>query len=146
MWQKQLNASRVIAGVSLFMLAYGIRILEKKTQNITKYSQGNKMKKTFIVFISLLFISMGTATISFAKNDKQKSLPPGLQKKAAKGQSLPPGWQNKLVVGERLERDIYDSGEIVASDKKGLVTISIEGKLVKLVKDTREIVEILNGK
>ena len=44
-----------------------------------------------------------------------------------------------------LEKDIYDQGKIVATDSKGLVTISIQGRLVKLAEDTREIVDILNG-
>jgi len=75
---------------------------------------------------------------------KAKLLPLGLQKKIEKGQSLPPGWQKKLIVGERLESSIYQQGDIVIPlDSKGLLTISLEGKLVRLVKATREIVEIL---
>lgn len=104
------------------------------------------MKKLLIVCSFLAFLVFGLSGISYAKNDKEKNLPPGLQKKMDRGQSLPPGWQKKLVVGEVLEPEIYDQGVIVATDHKGLVTINIEGKLVRLVKDTREIVDILNGK
>ena len=78
-------------------------------------------------------------------NNKAKTLPYGLQKKLEKGQSLPPGWEKKLKVGYHLEKDIYRQGAIVVPlDSKGLLTIRLEGKLVRLVEATREIVEILN--
>lgn len=95
--------------------------------------------------IAVSFSFMGIAE---AKNDKEKEkgLPPGLQKKAKKGKPLPPGWQKKLVAGHILERDIYNHGKIIKKvDDKGLITISIEGKLVRLVKNTREIVEIIES-
>ena len=47
----------------------------------------------------------------FSKNsvpkEGSKQLPPGLQKKLARGGSLPPGWQNKLQRGEVLDREVY---------------------------------------
>lgn len=99
---------------------------------------------TFIIFISL------TASPLYAKNDKEKGkgkfnqLPPGLQKKAGKGKPLPPGWQKKLARGEIMDNNIYLHSQIVVPlDSRGLVTIRIEGKLVRLYKATREIVEIL---
>ena len=70
----------------------------------------------------------------YAHNDKNKAkqLPYGLQKKLQKGQSLPPGWQNKLIVGDRLEPAIYRHGDVVVPlDSKGLLTIRLEGKLVR---------------
>lgn len=36
-----------------------------------------------------------------------KALPPGLQKKLARGGSLPPGWQMKLARGEVLDSSLY---------------------------------------
>ena len=78
-------------------------------------------------------------------NNNAKTLPYGLQKKVERGQSLPPGWEKKLKVGYHLERDIYRQGAIVVPlDSRGLLTIRLEGKLVRLVGATREIVEILN--
>ncbi len=101
------------------------------------------MKKTLIVSIALATI-FGLNAVSYAKDDKARSLPPGLQKKAERGQSLPPGWQKKLIVGDILDSDIYRHGKIVTTDDNGLVTISVEGRLIKLVQNTREIVEILD--
>jgi hypothetical protein len=40
-----------------------------------------------------------------AKKSKKKKLPPGLQKKLARGGELPPGWQTKVRRGEVLDAD-----------------------------------------
>ena len=101
-----------------------------------------RLKNLLTALVSISFLMSPL----YAHNDskKAKQLPPGLQKKLAKGQSLPPGWQKKLIVGERLDRGIYQQGDVVVPlDSKGLLTIRLEGKLVRLVKATREIVEIL---
>lgn len=77
------------------------------------------------------------------------SLPYGLQKKLKKGKkkgkSLPPGWQKKLYVGRVLDPRIYSHGDIVVPlDRHGLVTLRVEGKLIRLYQASREIVEILD--
>ena len=44
-----------------------------------------------------------------------------------------------------MEEDIYRHGKIVIPiDSDGLLTIQIEGKLVRLYKATREIVDIMD--
>lgn len=97
------------------------------------------------LFTALMLVSIVSFPV-YAKNDKHEgSLPPGLQKKAAHGEPLPPGWQKKLSKGEIMERRVYERSEIVVPvDKKGLLTVRIEGKLVKLYEATREIVEVLD--
>lgn len=106
------------------------------------------MIKSWIVRFSVAFLILSFNSVSFAKEDKEKekSMPPGLQKKADRGQELPPGWQKKLVVGDILDEDVYDRGIVVTEDKNGLVTLKLDGKLVRLIQDTREIVDILKGK
>ena len=100
------------------------------------------MKNLAILFVA----SMALASTNVqAKPDKSKKLPPGLQKKVASGQALPPGWQKKLAVGQRMDKAVYDHGQVVVPlDKKGILTMRVEGKLVRLVNATREIVEILH--
>lgn len=103
------------------------------------------MFKTKLI-ITVLIVVFSFSGLAHAKKDKQKKLPPGLQKKAAQGKALPPGWQKKVTVGETLDRDVYKEGNVVASDKdKGLVTIRVEGKLIRVIENTREIVEILDS-
>lgn len=80
-----------------------------------------------------------------AQQQSTSSLPYGLQKKLQRGQSLPPGWQKKLRVGSVLDPRIYSRGDIVVPlDRHGLMTIRVEGKLIRLYQATREITEILN--
>lgn len=87
-------------------------------------------------------LAVGT-TSALAK--PSKDLPPGLQKKVENGGELPPGWKKKLQVGHVLDYDIYRHGVIVKPvDSHGIVTISIEGELVRLMHHTREIVDILS--
>lgn len=100
------------------------------------------MKNLFV----LLIASLALASVNVqARPDKSKGLPPGLQKKTARGQALPPGWQKKLAVGQRMDKAVYDHGQIVVPvDKKGILTLRVEGKLVRLLSATHEIVEILH--
>ncbi|MGD2052698.1 MAG: hypothetical protein PVG45_01200 [Gammaproteobacteria bacterium] len=94
--------------------------------------------------ISLLVLAGLMTGPAYAKKDKDKQLPPGLQKKVERGQSLPPGWQKKLAKGEILEKEIYQHGQVIVPvDKRGLITIRLEGKLVRLYEATREVVEVL---
>lgn len=93
----------------------------------------------------VIIISVGLITSPvYAQKNKAEILPQGLQKKLASGKPLPPGWQKKLIVGHHLETELFKQGDIVVPlDSKGLLTIRLEGKLVRLVNATREIVEIL---
>lgn len=85
------------------------------------------------------------SSTTYAKNDKQKSIPPGLQKKVERGKELPPGWQKKIARGEVLDAELYQHGSIlVPADKNGISTIKIGDKRIRLIDSTREIVDILN--
>lgn len=85
------------------------------------------------------------AATAYAKPDKHGDLPPGLQKKVERGGELPPGWKKKLQPGYILEDDIYRHAVIVQPvDRHGLVTVRIEGELVRLIHATHEIVDILS--
>lgn len=97
------------------------------------------------LMMGLLTVSLSFAPgLTEAKSEKDQDLPPGLQKKVARGGELPPGWQKKLAVGESLDQEIYDSAEVLMPvDNHGLITITVEGRIVRLIHATREIVEIL---
>lgn len=97
----------------------------------------------FRLFAALfLGFSVAWAPAAYAKKDKP--LPPGLQKKAERGKPLPPGWQKKLAKGEILDRAVYArSKQIGQVDSRGIVTIRVEDRVIRLYKATREIVDIL---
>jgi hypothetical protein len=82
-----------------------------------------------------------------AKPDKEKSLPPGLQKKLERGEPLPPGWQKKLSVGQFLHDDYYRRAVVVRKpNADGIITVQIEGTVIELFEHSREIVRILEGR
>ena len=94
----------------------------------------------------ILLVSLGLfVSPVMAKNDKSKGLPPGLEKKQKRGKPLPPGWQKKLQKGQILDIDVYHHAKVVVPvDKYGRITVSIEGRLLKLDKVSRKIVDILH--
>jgi hypothetical protein len=86
------------------------------------------------------------------KGKKSKGLPPGLAKKVAHGGDLPPGWQKKCVRGEILSEELYKQshslpqGLIVKLPPPpvGTITVAISGKIVRLAKATREILDVFD--
>jgi len=101
-----------------------------------------------LVIIACLAIVIPAA----AKNDKQKkqkTLPPGLEKKIARGSELPPGWQKKIAKGEVLDTDLFDKAERIPNkptknypNTKNTELLKLEEKILRIEKDTREILEI----
>jgi hypothetical protein len=83
---------------------------------------------------------------------KHKRLPPGLQKKAARGQALPPGWQKKLARGEVLDYEIYQHARRIPYElsrrlppaPEGTVLIKVEGKIIRLYEATRTILDVFD--
>lgn len=83
---------------------------------------------------------------------KGKPLPPGLAKKVARGGELPPGWQKKCIRGEVMPVAVYERchplpPEVVvklAPPPPGTITVTIGGKVVRLVKATREILDVFD--
>jgi hypothetical protein len=95
------------------------------------------------VSLTIVLVAALCSTSSYATN-KDKSLPPGLQKKVDSGESLPPGWQKKLHKGEILDYRVYRQGSVVVPvNHEGIITIKVEGKVIRLMEATREIVDIL---
>lgn len=101
----------------------------------------NMIKMRFVTLI----VALSFVGFTQAKNDKpEKSLPPGLEKKVARGGELPPGWQKKLHRGEILDLDLYHYGIKHPGKKDDIYEwVEIENDVVKIIKNTREIVEIL---
>ncbi|WP_144392014.1 hypothetical protein [Pleionea sediminis] len=103
--------------------------------------------RLFYIFSIVTLVFSSNVLAKEKQKDKQKKLPPGLQKKVERGQPLPPGWQKKLKRGDILGNDIYRRGEIVVPlDDRGRVTLSVDGTLIRLYQNTREIIDILSHK
>ncbi len=90
--------------------------------------------------------------VELGKPGKKKRLPPGLAKKLAKGGELPPGWQKKVARGEVMDRDLYLLSSRVPRritqqmppQPAGTVLVVLEGKIVRLIQATREILDVFD--
>jgi len=86
------------------------------------------------------------------KGRKSRTLPPGLQKKMARGGDLPPGWQKKVARGEVLDPDVYRHAACLPEEliKKlppapdGTVLVKVEGKVIRLYEATRTILDVFD--
>ena len=77
------------------------------------------------VQVNVVFSPQDITVIRTHYGNRFKSLPPGLQKKLARGGSLPPGWEKKMepfpatlirtlpVLGENRRYGIYDGHAVV---------------------------------
>ncbi|AGN11342.1 hypothetical protein [Simiduia agarivorans] len=103
------------------------------------------IKHITIAFLVSIFL-FSSGTLAKNSNSEDKKLPPGLEKKLEKGEALPPGWQKKLIVGHRLDDGVYRRGRVIHRGDNGEVTIEVEDEVIRVIENTREILEILTGK
>lgn len=97
------------------------------------------MRKTMpVTVLALSVLACGPA---LAKPDHGR-LPPGLQKKVERGGQLPPGWKRKLDAGEVLDVRVYRAGRVEPMDG-AREKVYIEDKVIRVIKKTREIIDIL---
>jgi hypothetical protein len=82
---------------------------------------------------------------------KLKKLPPGLQKKMARGGELPPGWQKKLARGEVVDAQVWAQSKHLPPDvlrrlgpmPPGTEIRYLDDRVFRVVSDTLEIIDIL---
>ncbi|GGG51294.1 hypothetical protein GCM10011403_05570 [Pseudohongiella nitratireducens] len=104
-----------------------------------------RMRKRFTVGVVFLCTAFVSSFSQAQPGQNPNSLPPGLQKKVEEGKPLPPGWERKLEIGGYLDRDIYRRADVLYRDREeGRVTVRIEGKVIRLIENSLEIVDILN--
>lgn len=86
------------------------------------------------------------------KAEGHKRLPPGLQKKVARGKSLPPGWQKKVAPGYSLDYQVYRQGtslpdillQRLPPAPVGSEIIQVQDKIIRLNAATRTILDVFN--
>jgi len=89
------------------------------------------MKRVFLFSGAIVVIST-VASAACAGPPHQGGLPPGLQKKVARGESLPPGWRKKADVYEYgYEEPYYDEYE----------PEYLEDKVIRVIKDVRDLTD-----
>lgn len=83
---------------------------------------------------------------------KHRNLPPGLQKKVARGKPLPPGWQKKVEPGHSLDYRVYRQGQSLPEDllkrlpppPVGSEILQVEEKIILLNSTTRSILDVFD--
>lgn len=98
------------------------------------------MKKTMFITAALL-MAVGIAEAKHPHGD----LPPGLQKKVERGDELPPGWQKKLAKGQILDQYLYEYGSVYPYGDE-YERVYIEDKIITVIRNTREIFDILENR
>lgn len=82
----------------------------------------------------------------------ERPLPPGLAKKVARGGKLPPGWQKRFVPGQVVPVEVYEEcrplpRELVVKlppPPDLTVTVAIDGRVLRLLRATREILDVFD--
>ncbi len=84
------------------------------------------------------------------KPKKKKSLPPGLQKKLARGGELPPGWQKKVARGEVLDAGLYRQSRSLPEELLNRLSTDadtelrlLDDRVIRLMDDSRAILDVL---
>ncbi|ROQ44744.1 hypothetical protein EDB94_2090 [Marinobacter sp. 3-2] len=100
------------------------------------------MYKTLSAVVIVLLFG---ASMPVNAGNHTDALPPGLQKKLEQGKPLPPGWQKKVDIGrgDRLHRELYDYGD-VRDIGDGREEVRVEDRIYTVIKDTREIINLLD--
>jgi hypothetical protein len=122
---------------------------ESQAQSVAKVTISPSERESIQKFLS---VNVKSTTYTTPVVHSPRSLPPGLAKKAAQGKPLPPGWQKKMQVGQVIPVDVYDQCEPLPPDlivklppqPKGILTVTIEGKVVRLLEATREILDVFD--
>lgn len=98
-----------------------------------------------IIISAIIAAALASTSLSvLAKNPHGKGLPPGLQKKVNRGGELPPGWQKKLARGHVIDVRVYNAGKIIVPpDPRGILTLKVENRLLRVHKDTLKILKII---
>ena len=97
------------------------------------------------VLSAIIIAGLMTAPAFVMAGNHTEGLPPGLQKKVEQGKPLPPGWQKKLNIdrGDRLYDDLYSYGTVrdLGDNRQ---EVKVEDRVYTVIKDTREIIDILD--
>jgi hypothetical protein len=93
---------------------------------------------------SLCVVAVALPLSALAEPPTQQGLPPGLEKKVERGEPLPPGWQKKIHVGDHLDYRYLDYGRVydISPHRQ---RVHIEDRVYTIIKETREIVDILEN-
>jgi Ni/Co efflux regulator RcnB len=124
--------------------------VDETSRDVLKEQPGVEMRATFSPAERNLIRSHLFNQKRVISKKKHKDLPPGLQKKIARGKALPPGWQKKVAPGQSLDYQAYRLGESLPEDllrrlpppPVGSEILQVDDTIVLLNTATRTIIDI----
>ena len=161
-WQDKDIFVLVFSGIILvimFNVYLQVIIYRKKNQRLNWLSEKLKetqetvkQKDTFSPAERNLIRAQLLGQKSTTSQQNHKDLPPGLQKKVARGKALPPGWQKKVAPGQSLDYHVYRQGESLPDillrrlppPPTGSKILRIEDKIIRLNAATRTILDVFD--
>ena len=114
--------------------------------------QNSRIIKSERDIIKKYFQDHTQAILKGHKVKKSKTLPPGPQKKVARGGDLPPGWQKKIAKGEVLDVKVYqqatrlpvDLTKRLPSAPEDTELIKVKNKVIRLYDATRTTIDVFD--
>ena len=145
----------IIAALAVTMPVQAKSKKDKKHETSQEVTQGRENVEQLEAFSPAernLIRAQILAQKSSASKQSHKDLPPGLQKKVARGKSLPPGWQKKIAPGQSLDYQVYRQGESLPDvllrrlppPPIGSEILQVENKIVRLNSATRTILDVFD--
>ena len=93
-----------------------------------------------LVMMLLLACALFATDVRAKPHGHAGALPPGLAMNKERGKPLPPGWQKKLARGQRLDDNVFAEGRVISPvNAEGRMTIKVGNTTITLVAKTREI-------
>ena len=120
-----------------------------KKHTTQKVSKGQTAAATFSPAERNLIRAQLLGKKRTTSQQSHKNLPPGLQKKVARGKALPPGWQKKIAAGQSLDYQLYRQGERLPDvllkrlpqPPAGSEILQVEDKIIRINAATRTILD-----
>lgn len=136
-------------GHAPFMLAQAERVDSTPRGNLLPALTDSQTESIIGIVLEEVF---GIPASTGQSNGKQKALPPGLQKKLARGGELPPGWQKKIARGEVLDGHLYRQSQRLSPDILSRVDahhqdaelIVLGDRIVRVMQGEGTILDVIN--
>ena len=98
------------------------------------------------IVLSVIAITLLSSFLYAKKDEYEKELPKGLEKKLERDGTLPPGWQKKVAKGQVVDQRVLRSGRLLNTRDypyiKNSEIYQVEDRIFRVAQDTKIILEI----
>lgn len=98
------------------------------------------------IVLSMIAVALLSSSLYAKKDEYEKELPKGLEKKLERDGTLPPGWQKKVAKGQVLDQRVLKSGRLLNTRDypyiKNSEIYQVEDRIFRVAQDTKMILEV----